>query len=111
MTKEFSQQLKEPRWDTFTAKENDSDLGKHLAEQYKTVSDNVKNARISDKLSDMIKNSFKPFIEKFIDALDAKLDQNRERVTMYPWQSGLIRTNYIDRNSVYDAFQNSISDM
>lgn len=109
--KEFSQQLKEPRWDTFTVKENDSDLGKYLAEQYKTVSDHVENARISDKLSDMIKNSFKPFIEKFIDALDAKIDQNRERVTMYPWQSGLIRTNYIDRNSVYDAFQNSISDM
>lgn len=109
--KEFSQQLKEPRWDTFTAKENNSDLGKYLAEQYKTVSDNVKNARISDKLSDMIKNSFKPFIEKFIDALDAKIDQNRERVAMRLWQSGLIRTNYIDRNSVYDAFQNSIADM
>lgn len=109
--KELSQQLKEPKWDTFTVKENDSDLGKYLAKQYKTVSDKIKNAGISDQLSDMLKNSFEPFIEKFMDALDEKIDQNRERVAMYPWQSGLIRTNYIDRNSVYDAFQNAIVDM
>ena len=27
------------------------------------------------------------------------------------WQTGLIRTDYIDRSSVYDAFQNAIVGM
>ena len=86
-------------------------MGKYLAEQYKTVSDEIDNAGISDKLSNMLKNSFEPFIEKFMNALDAKIDQNRQRVAENLWQTGLIRTDYIDRSSVYDAFQNAIVGM
>ena len=59
----------------------------------------------------MLKNSFEPFIEKFMNALDAKIDQNRQRVAENLWQTGLIRTDYIDRSSVYDAFQNAIVGM
>ena len=40
-----------------------------------------------------------------MNALDAKIDQNRQRVAENLWQTGLIRTDYIDRSSVYDAFQ------
>ena len=109
--RDLLQQLEKPQWDTFTLKENDSDLGKYLAEQYKTVSDEIDNAGISDKLSNMLKNSFEPFIEKFMNALDAKIDQNRQRVAENLWQTGLIRTDYIDRSSIYDAFQNAIVGM
>lgn len=109
--KELSWQLKEPQWDTFTVKRNDSDLGKYLAEQYKTIFRNIENAGISNKLSDMLKNSFEPFIDKFMDTLDTKINQNRERVAVNPQELGLIRTNYIDRDSVYNAFQNAIFGM
>lgn len=108
--KELFQQLQNPEWDTFTIKDNDSDLGRHLAEQYKTIMGKVGNAGISNKLSSMLKDSFEPFIEKFMDALDAKIDQNRDRVTERPWQVDLIRINYIDRESVYAAFYNAISE-
>ena len=107
--KELSQQLKQPEWDTFTIKSDDSDLGKHLAEQYKSLMGKIENAGISNEMSNILKDSFEPFIEKFIDALDAKIDQNRDRVTECPWQADLIRTNYIDRESVYAAFHNAIS--
>ena len=106
--KELSQQLKQPEWDTFTIKNDDSDLGRHFAEQYKILVDKIKNAEISNDLSNMLKDSFKPFIEKFMDALDAKIDGNRDRVTERPWQVDLIRTNYIDRESVYFALYNAI---
>lgn len=107
--KELSQQLEKPEWNIFTVKENDSDLGIYLAQQYKSIINNIDNSDISDKLSDILKDSFEPFIEKFMDALDKKIDHNRELIAENPWQAGLIRTNYIDRESVYSAFQNAIS--
>ena len=107
--KELSQQLEKPEWNIFTVKENDSDLGIYLAQQYKSIINNIYNSDISDKLSDILKDSFEPFIEKFMDALDKKIDHNRELIAENPWQAGLIRTNYIDRESVYSAFQNAIS--
>ena len=55
-------------------------------------------------LSDLLKNSFEPFIGKYLDALDAKIDRNRDRVAQKPWQAGLIRTEYINREDVYLAF-------
>ena len=107
--KELSQQLKDPKWDTFTIKENDRDLGEYLAEQYKSLTAKFETAGISDSLSSMLKDSFQPFMDDFMDALDSKIAQNRERIAKDPWQSGLIRTNDIDRESVYRAFQNAIS--
>ena len=46
-----------------------------------------------------------------MDTLDTKINQNRERVAVNPQELGLIRTNYIDRDSVYNAFQNAIFGM
>ena len=48
----------------------------------------------------MLKASFDPFTERFMDSLDALIDSNRERVAERPWMSGLIRTEYIDRDKV-----------
>lgn len=108
--KELSQQLQHPQWDTFTLKTDDSDLGRYLAEQYKTLMGKVGNAGISNELSNMLKDSFEPFIEKFMNVLDAKIEQNRDRVTARPWQADLIRTNYINRESVSAAFHKAISE-
>ena len=102
--KGLSEQIKKPQWDTYEIKNSDADLGKYLAQQYQSLSDEMEQAGISDQMSQVLKDSFEPFIDKFLDALDTKIDHNRERVANKPWQAGLIRTEYINRNEVYRAF-------
>ena len=102
--KGLSEQIKKPQWDTYEIKNSDADLGKYLAQQYQSLSDEMEQAGISDQMSQVLKDSFEPFIDKFLDALDAKIDHNRKRVADKPWQAGLIRTEYINRNEVYRAF-------
>lgn len=102
--KDLSNQLKKPEWDTYETKERDTDLGIYLAQQYQSLTEHLEKAGISTQLSDLLKNSFEPFIGKYLDALDAKIDHNRDRVAQKPWQAGLIRTEYINREDVYLAF-------
>ena len=102
--KGLSEQIKKPEWDTYENKGSDADLGQYLAGQYHALVGEMKRAGVSDKLSDLLKDSFEPFMDRFLDALDAKIDQNRERVAKKPWQAGLIRTEYINRDEVYQAF-------
>ena len=102
--KELSQQIKKPEWDTYEIKDSDADLGQYLAQQYRSLVGEMERAGISDQLSNLLKDSFEPFMDQFLDALDAKIDHNRERVAEKPWQAGLIRTEYINREEVYQAF-------
>ena len=102
--KGLSNQIKKPEWDTYEIKNSDADLGKYLAQQYQSLTDAMEDAGISDRFSDLLKDVFEPFMDKFMDALDAKIDHNRERVANKPWQTGLIRTGYINRIEVYRAF-------
>ena len=102
--KDLSEQIKKPEWDTYAIQDSDADLGKYLAQQYQSLTDQMEHAGISDRLSDLLKDSFEPFMDRFLDALDAKIDHNRERVAKKPWQAGLIRTEYINRDEVYRAF-------
>lgn len=102
--KSLSDQIKKPDWDTSEIKESDTDLGKYLADQYQYLQNVMEQLGISDKLSNVIKDSFEPFIDKFLDALDAKIEHNRERVAERSWLSGFIRTEYINRDEVYRAF-------
>ncbi len=104
MAQELSGQIKKPEWDTYEIKESDADLGKYLAQQYKSLTDEIEDAGVGSRMSDLLKDSFEPFIGKFLDALDQKIAQNRERVAKKPWQAGLIRTEYINRGEVYRAF-------
>ena len=102
--KDLSEQIKKPEWDTYAIQDSDADLGKYLAQQYQSLTGQMEHAGISDRLSDLLKDSFEPFMDRFLDALDAKIDHNRERVAKKPWQAGLIRTEYINRDEVYRAF-------
>lgn len=102
--KDLSGQIEKPEWDTYEVKDSDADLGQYLARQYQSFTDEMERAGISDRLSNLLKDSFEPFMDKFLDALDQKIDHNRERVAAKPWQAGLIRTEYIDREEVYRAF-------
>lgn len=102
--KGLSNQIKEPEWDVTEPTESDADLGKYLAEQYRSLSDSMKQAGISDKMSRILKDSFEPFIDQFLDALDEKIDHNRERVAERSWLAGFIRTEYVNREEVYQAF-------
>ena len=103
--KTLSQQLQNPTWNV---NESDAALGQHLAEQYGALKTSAGSAGISEKLSNMLNSSFDPFMDRLMDSLDALIDRNRGWVTEKPWMSGTIRTNYIDRESVYHSFQNAI---
>jgi len=103
--KSLSQQLQNPTWNV---NESDVALGQHLAEQYSALKTSAGNAGISEKLSNMLNSSFNPFMDRLMDSMDALIDKNRGWVAEKPWMSGTIRTNYIDRESVYHSFQNAI---
>ncbi len=111
--KELSQQIKDIEdsslaaltgWKSSDVRGDDSAIGRYLAKEYNALSSEIDSAGISDRLANLLKASFEPFIDKFLDALDAKIDHNRERVADSPWSAGLIRTEYIDRDKVYSAF-------
>ncbi len=103
--KTLFQQLQRPTWNV---NESDVALGQHLAEQYSALKTSAGSAGISEKLSNMLNSSFDPFMDRLMDSLDALIDSNRKWAAEKPWMSGTIRTDYIDRESVYHSFQNAI---
>ena len=103
--KTLFQQLQRPTWNV---NESDVALGQHLAEQYSALKTSAGSAGISEKLSNMLNSSFDPFVDRLMDSLDALIDSNRKWAAEKPWMSGTIRTDYIDRESVYHSFQNAI---
>lgn len=105
--KGLSGQIKEPEWEVKEPTDSDADLGKYLAQQYQSLTGMMKEAGISDSMSQIVINSFEPFINKFLDALDAKIDYNRQRVAEKSWLAGFIRTEYINRDEVWQAFGKS----
>ncbi|MDE6456454.1 MAG: hypothetical protein K2L38_11260, partial [Dysosmobacter sp.] len=104
--KTLSQQLQRPTWNI---NESDQALGQHLAAQYGALKNSAVNAGISEKLSNMLTSAFNPFMDRLMDSLDALIDSNRGWAAEKPWMSGMIRTDYIDREIVYQSFQNAIS--
>ena len=103
--KTLFQQLQRPTWNV---NESDVALGQYLAEQYSALKTSAGSAGISEKLSNMLNSSFDPFMDRLMDSLDALIDSNRKWAAEKPWMSGTIRTDYIDRESVYHSFQNAI---
>ena len=104
--KSLYQQLQNPAWNV---NGNDTALGQYLASQYSTLTDAVEKAGISEKLSNLLTSAFNPFMDRLMDTLDTLIDGNRGWVAADPWMSGTIRTDYIDRESVYGAFQSAVS--
>ena len=100
------QQLQKPAWNV---NGNDTALGQYFASQYSTLTDVVEKAGISEKLSNLLTSAFNPLMDRLMDTLDTLIDGNRGWVATNPWMSGTIRTDYIDRESVYSAFQNIVS--
>ena len=101
--KSLSSQIKDHSWDTEL---DDRFLGQALARQYDNTQTIVADSGISIKLANLIDNSFRPFIEKFMDALDKSLDEEKEMVRQNPWMGGIVRTSHINRSLVYAAYQN-----
>ena len=104
--KSLSQQIKDAGhvWEVWRPCESDSELGKFLAKQYQDTRQIVSDAGISDKLAGIIQNTFRPFMEKFMDALDGQIDKNLARVENKPWMGGVLRLDYINRNAVYRMY-------
>ena len=104
--KSLSQQIKDAGhvWEVWRPCESDSELGKFLAKQYQDTRQIVADAGISDKLAGIIQNTFRPFMEKFMDVLDGQIDKNLARVESKPWMGGVLRLDYINRNAVYRMY-------
>lgn len=105
--KAMASQLSEAKqiWDTA---QDDGALGTFMAQQYRSIQELAFDAGISDKLTNLITDTFKPFMDQFMDSLDSSLDRNQELVNKKPWMNGLVRTQHIDRDSVYRAFQDAL---
>lgn len=105
--KTLSDQIQNPNsvWDTQT---DDRKLGEYLAKQYGTLQNEMRNEGVSDNMQQLLNNAFEPFMDRFMDSLDKSLDNMQERVKQKPWMSGTVRTNHIDRNSVYRSYQNAL---
>lgn len=83
---------------------DDRALGRFLAQQSKDFQKQIKNSKVSDKMSKLLNNSFDIFAIKFMDSLDQRIDKNKIMVNKKPWMRGLIRTEHINRDSVYSSF-------
>ncbi len=103
--KTLFQQLERPAWNV---NESDEALGQHLAAQYGALKNSAEDAGISEKLSNMLASAFDPFMDRLMDSLNTLIDNNRAWAVEKPWVPGMIRTDYIDRESVYNSFQNAI---
>ncbi len=107
--KSLSGQLKRPNMVWSTSK-SDYELGAFFANQRVAEQRKIESADISSKLADMLHKTYEPFMEKFMDALDQTLDENKALVNEKPWICGLVRTSHINRNLVYASYQSEISD-
>lgn len=87
---------------------DDSVLGKNLAAQNQEVNATINQVEVSDKMENLMKNIFKPFMDKLMDKLDQRIDEQKNVVAKDSWMSGTVRTQSIDRNKVYAAYQNAI---
>lgn len=104
--KSLSEQLKRPDMVWSTSK-SDSELGAFLANQRAAEQRKIESADISGKLADMLSSTYEPFMEKFMDALDKTLDENKALVNEKPWINGLVRTSHINRELVYASYQHT----
>ena len=59
-----------------------------MVKQYQDTRQIVADAGVSDKLAGIIQNTFRPFMEKFMDALDGQIDKNLAMVENKPWMGG-----------------------
>lgn len=91
--------------------QNDKALGEFLAKQSHDLQKKTDGASIGNKMKNLIHNTVKLFAEKFMDALDVGINKNQELVKQYPWMKNSFRTEYINRDSVYNAFYNALSNL
>lgn len=53
--------------------------------------------------------SFRPYMDRLMDTLDATIDSNRDFAAVRPWAASTFRTDYLDREKVCRAFQSALA--
>lgn len=103
--KSLSSQLQDVSevWSTRFA---DNDLGVFMAKQSADTQAIAGESDLSVRMEKLVGKVFRPYMDKFMDELDKGIDRQREMVKENPWMS--YRTEYIDRNSVYNSYQNAL---
>lgn len=89
---------------------DDNALGTDLASQYKAMQNTFTHLNVSDKMFNLVNDTFEPFMDKLMDKIDKQIDKQKDFVTSKGngWMTGLVRTNHINRNAVYKAFHTAI---
>lgn len=95
-------------WDV---EQDDRALGRFLAQQSKDIQKEINNSKVGNKMSKLMNDGFRTFAIKFMDSLDQSIDKNKIMINKKPWMQGLIRTEHIDRGSVYRAFYNALANL
>lgn len=79
-------------------------IGKNLAEQWNATKEDLGKSGASDKLSKLLSDTYEPFMNRLMDQYDQRIGKQKEAVAKEPWLAGTIRTSYLDRDAVYQAF-------
>jgi hypothetical protein len=87
---------------------DDRILGENLRKQERETQNVIDRTNISSKMGEMIKNVFQPFMDKLLEALNQKINKQKDFVARQRWiASGLYRTTPINRAAVYAGYQSA----
>lgn len=77
----------------------DFDFGVDMAEQYNKIQDLASHYGVGSKLKHVIGNTFKPYLDNLMDAIEQRIEKNREGKWIYG-----VRYESLDREKVYEGF-------
>ncbi len=104
--KKASEQIDGASWDDNAP---DSSLGEFFAQQKQELEHAMSEADVSDKFSTLVQDSFRAIMERYMDTLDRQIQKNQAIVQRLPHMAGSLRTESIDREAVYHAFQSAMA--
>lgn len=97
-----SEQITKANWDYDAP---DASLGEFFAQLGQDLERPMYEAGVGDRFSALIQNSFRSFMDRYMDTLDHRIKKNQAVVERLPHMAGSLRTELIDREAVYRAFQ------
>lgn len=96
----FKKNLQSPSWQL--SRSSDEQLGEYFAKYRQELHEEMKNLGIHKDLAKAIDNTYKQYMEKFMDCMDEIVTYNKGRSIWISIEG--LRTHYINRNTVYQSF-------
>lgn len=96
----FKNNLQSPSWQL--SKSSDEQLGEYFAKYRQELHEEMNNLGIHKDLAKAIDNTYKQYMEKFMDFMDEIVTYNQSRGIWISIEG--LRTHFINRNTVYQSF-------